>query len=139
MKTTLMVIATFTVLASIAKADGRQICVDSKGSTYTARVTGFAKEGTEWSAILDGQGSASISNGTDLSKILFKGNLADSTAPNIEDMSYTLKHLVAPTIDSLQEGSDVSYNDEPRVYEANGVDLICSSTMSDDEFANIAK
>jgi hypothetical protein len=133
MKAALLALTLFASLA--ARADGIQVCVDSKGSTYTAHVTGFAKAHTDWSALLEGKGA--IPPGTDLNKITFKGNLADIDSPTIEDLSFDLKHRVAPSIESLQETSD--YQDEPRVYEAGGVDLVCSSTMSQDEYASLAK
>jgi hypothetical protein len=136
---TLLTILVTTLLSINAKADGIQVCVDSKGSTYTAKISGFATPDTEWSGIIASDSKSAIANGTDLNHIIFKGNLADSHAANIEDMSFTLKRLVAPTVESLQEGADISYNDEPRVYESNGVDLICTSTMSEDEYASLAK
>lgn len=125
------------MLPLFAYADGVQVCVDSKGAAYTAHVTGFAKSGTAWSARLEGHGT--IPAGTDLSKIVFRGNLADVEAPEIEDLAYQLKHLVTPSLEALQEGAEFSYNDEPRVYQAGGVDLVCSSTMSEDEYASLAK
>jgi hypothetical protein len=134
MKTALFVLL---MLPRFAFADGVQVCVDSKGAAYTAHVTGFAKSGTTWSASLEGRGT--IPAGTDLSKIAFRGNLADIDAPEIEDLSYELKHLVTPSLEALQEGAEFSYGDEPRVYQANGVDLVCSSTMSEDEYASLAK
>ncbi len=132
--------ALFTTLASLsAKADGVQVCVDSRGSTYTAKITGFAKPKTPWSGIVTSDGQNAVANGTDLNLITYKGNLGDSGSTTIEDMSFTLKRLVAPSLESLQEGADTSYNDEPRVYETNGVSLICSSTMSEEEYSNLSK
>jgi hypothetical protein len=127
------------ILPSLAFADGVQVCVDSKGSSYTAHVSGFAVEGSGWSARIDGHGYSAIPAGTDLSKITFRGNLADVVGPNIEDLSFQLKHLVTPSLEALQEGADITYNDEPRVYQSHGVDLVCSSTMSADEYASLAK
>jgi hypothetical protein len=122
---------------SLAHAEGGvQVCVDSKGSSYTAAVTGHAGL-PGWSAKLQGRGV--IAPDTDLAKITLRGNLADVSTPSIEDMSYQLKHLVTPSLESLQEGAEFSYNDEPRVYQVSGVDLLCSSTMSQDEYASLAK
>jgi hypothetical protein len=125
------------ILPSLAFADGVQVCVDSKGASYTAQVTGFAVSGSGWSARLEGRGI--IPAGTDLSKITFRGNLADLSSPEIEDLSFQLKHLVTPSMESIEDGIETSYSDEPRVYQSNGVDLVCSSTMSADEYATLAK
>ena len=133
-----LILALTLVLAGAqAFADGIQVCVDTKGTAYTAHVTGFAQPGTVWSARLEGQGA--VPAGTDLNKITFRGNLADVTTPELEDLSFQLKLLVKPSLESLQEGAEFSYADEPRVYQANGVELICSSTMSADEYASLAK
>lgn len=134
----------FTILATMlvslnVKASGIQVCVDSKGSAYTAVVAGFANAGTTWSGVLSSESPSAIASGSDLATFTFKGELADSAEPSIVDMSFKLKRLVAPSVESLQEGAEISYLDEPRIYEASGVDLVCSSTMSDDEYASLAK
>ncbi len=126
----------FVFTPYFALADGVQICVDSNGAAYTASITEHAGA-PGFHGFLEGRGT--VAAGTDLAQITLRGNLADVVSPAIEDLSYQLKHLVTPSLESLQEGAEFSYHDDPRVYRVSGVDLICSSTMTRDEYASLAK
>lgn len=123
---------------SVAKADGVQICVDAKDSRYKVDIRGFANEGTKWSGVVNSRPSDAIPNGTNLRSLRFVGNLADSTSPTVNELAFSLKAAVP-----LSSSSEVAapslqvYADQPRVYEMNGLDIICSSTMSQDEYSQM--
>lgn len=129
-----------STLSSVSKADGVQVCVDSKGSTYKVDVTGgYAAAGwLDFRGVVHATAKDAVADGTELTKIRLKGNLADISTPEITDLSFALKHAVAVD-DEASMADAIEYRDEPRVYETSGVDLLCSSTMTTEEFSHIAR
>ncbi len=126
--------------ATDAKADGVQICVDGNQSRYKVDITNFAIEGTAWNGVIHSQAADAIPNGTNLRNLKFMGNLADSRSSSVAELSFTLK-MAAPLISANENGGNSSgemlFRDEPRVYKMRGLDVICTSTMSADEFAQM--
>ncbi len=122
--------------------DGIQVCVDTQDTAYTVQMKGFARKGEDWSGVVSGKGA--IPENTDLHSLKFVGGLGDVDSQLADDLYYKLKPLVTPTFQGPgSEEADFGYEDEPRIYqvgdEANGVKLLCSSTMSQSEYESLAK
>ena len=133
------VILSSVFAATDAKADGVQICVDGNQSRYKVDITNFAVDGTNWIGVIHSQRSDAIPNGTNLRNLKYMGKLADSRSTSVEELAFTLKSA-APLISSTDSnigGGEMLFRDEPRVYKMNGLDVICTSTMSADEYAQM--
>ncbi len=137
MKQTVFILA-LGLIASSAKADLIQICVDSKSGVYSAAVSSVAKSGEVFEGALAHKAPAALPNGTRFNELKASGSLDDASSGSVlEGLYYDLKHELAQLDEITSESA--YHGDEPRVYKAGDLIILCSSTINTNDVKEMTR